>query len=156
SILLIFSSIAQTRPADTIAHRERDLKNQLVIEAAGGPVDAKLITEAARKDLRIEIKNAVIASPLQIALSTFENEIVFLKCGFQGFVDFSRVTAKRRISFSGCRFEQGVSFQRTVVEGDAEFGGVSFEGGSVDFEDVAVKGVFIADAIHAFRGVRSN
>ncbi len=116
-------------------------------------IKAEWICEAARKQMKIEVTNAVIRDPLKLESATFENEVVLSHCDFKKAVDFSHVTAKQHVSFSGSIFEDGATFRGAVLQEDTMFDGAEFHAGKASFVDARVEGIFDATGARFLGGV---
>lgn len=71
---------------------------------------AEWLEKAARKPVRIDVRNAIIRGSLNLKYTIFENEVSLIGCDILEPADFSYNTFKRNFDFGGTTFYQGADF----------------------------------------------
>jgi hypothetical protein len=103
-------------------------------------VSARWICDVARKQIKIDLINAVIVELLELPYATCEHEMLFSHCDFKQSVELSHLTAKQHISISCSRFESGIILQDANLQGNVDFSDVEIIKGKPIFADMRVGG----------------
>ncbi len=160
--LLLSSAAAEVNAAAPNSMlREKLLSGEPLHFSADTPEEARTILGewlegAARRSVKIDVRNAVILGAINLEYIVFEEEVSLIGCDFKEPADFSFTAFKRNLILSGTKFRQGASFRAATFEYDAVLNEAKFLAREASFQDLRTHGHFQAQGVTFVEGILAD